>query len=142
MSEQQKVDYHQLQPGYEFPAASYKLDSSVVATYLRAVEETSQLYQDTELVPPMAIAAYAMASLSESISLPPGAIHVYQELEFIDTVRVRDTITCHAKVGRKQDRGRLHLLTIDLDVFNQSQKKVLAGKTGFVLPEHNSNNGE
>lgn len=134
MPKQQKVEYHQLQPGYEFPAASYELDSSVVATYLKAVDETSQLYHNTELVPPTAIAAYALATLSESISLPPGSIHVYQELEFIDSVRVRDTITCHAKVGQKRDRGRLHLLTIELDVFNQSQKKVLAGKTGFVLP--------
>lgn len=134
MSKRQKVEYPQLQPGYEFPSASYELDSSVVATYLKAVEETSQLYHNTELVPPTAVAAYAMATLSESISLPPGSIHVYQELEFIDTVGMRDTITCHAKVGQKQNRGRLHLLTIDLDVFNQNQKKVLAGKTGFVLP--------
>ncbi len=141
MSKQHKVEYRQLQPGFEFPAASYKLDSSVVATYLEAVEETSQLYHNTELVPPTAIAAYALATLSEALSLPPGSIHVYQELEFIGTVRVSDTITCHAKVSQKQSRGRLHLLTIALAVFNQSQKKVLAGKTSFVLPEYDGDKG-
>jgi len=135
MTKQPKLEYSQIEVGYEFPPASYKLDPSMVSAYLKAVEETSRLYHDTGLVPPMAIAAYAMAALSESISLPPGAIHVTQELEFIDTVSAGDTITCHARVSRKQNRGRLHLMTVDLDVFNQNQKAVLAGKVGFVLPE-------
>lgn len=134
MPKQQKIEYYQLEAGYEFSPARYKLDSSMVSTYLKAVEATSSLYQGTELVPPMAIAAYAMAALSEAISMPPGIIHVSQELEFIDTVSIRDTITCHAKVSRKRDRGTLHLLTIDLNVFNQNQEAVLAGKTSFVLP--------
>ena len=83
----------------------------------------------------MAIAAYAMAVLSQGISLPPGTIHVSQELEFIDTVSVNDSLTSHARVGRKQSRGKFHLLAIDLNVFNQNQQAVLAGKTTFILPE-------
>ena len=135
MPKEQKVGYSQLEVGYQFPPSSYKLDSSIVATYLKAIEETGSLYQDSELVPPMAVAAYAMAVLSESISLPPGTIHVSQEFEFIDTVTTKDTVTSYATVNRRQDRGRLHLLTVDLNVFNQDRQKIAAGKTGFVLPE-------
>ncbi len=135
MPEEQKVEYSQLEAGYQFPASSYKLDATTVATYLKAVEDTSHLYQDTKLVPPMAVAAYAMAALSQGISLPPGTIHVSQELEFIDTVSVNDSLTSHAKVNRKQSRGKFHLLAIDLRVFNQNQQAVLAGKTTFILPE-------
>jgi acyl dehydratase len=127
--------------GYEFPPSTYKLDSSTVATYLKAVEETSSLYQDTEVVPPTAIAAYAMAALSENISLPPGAIHVSQEFEFLDSVTINDTLISCAKVSRKQSRGKFHLLTINLNVFNQNQKAVLTGKTSFILPENEENNG-
>jgi len=136
MPKEQKVEYSQLEAGYEFPPSSYKLDSSMVAMYLKAVEDTSSLYQDTELVPPMAIAAYAIAALSESISLPSGTIHVSQELEFIDTVSINDTLISYAKVSRKQSRGKFHLLTIELNVFNQRQKAVLAGKTSFILPAY------
>ena len=136
MPKEQKVEYSQLEAGYEFPPSSYKLDSSMVAMYLKAVEDTSSLYQDTELVPPMAVAAYAMAALSESISLPSGTIHVSQELEFIDTVSIKDTITSYAKVSRKQSRSKFHLLTVELNVFNQRQKAVLAGKTSFILPAY------
>ncbi len=134
MSKQHKIEYSQIEAGYEFPPASYELDSSMVSTYLKAVEEPGSLFQVSGLIPPMAVAAYAMTALSDSISLPPGSIHVSQGLEFIDTVNVGDIITCHAKVTAKHDRGRLCLMTVNLNVFNQNQKKVLAGTTGFVLP--------
>ncbi len=136
MPEKQKIEYSQLEAGYEFLPSSYKLDFSIVATYLKAVGDTSGLYQDTGLVPPMVIAAYAMAALSESICLPPGTIHVSQEFEFIDTVSINDTLISYARVSRKQSRGKFHLLLVDLNVANQNQKAVLTGKTSFILPEY------
>ena len=108
----------------------------MVSTYLKAVEETSSLYQDTGLVPPMAVAAGALTALSDGICLPPGTIHVSQEFEFTDTVSINDTLVSYARVSRKQSRRKLHFLTIDLSVFNQRQKAVLKGKTSFILPEY------
>ena len=134
MTNQSKTEYHQMHVGFEFPPSSSKLDSAMVDTYLKAVEETSPLYCDTELVPPTALAACAMSALSGSISFPPGTIHISQELEFLGTVCREDTITCQAKVSRKQDRGKLHLMTIDLNVF-KDQQKVMTSKVGFVLPQ-------
>ena len=140
MPKEQKIEYSQLEAGYEFPPSSYKLDNSIVATYLKAVEDMSSLYQDAGLIPPMAIAAYAMAALSESMCLPPGAIHVSQEFEFINTANINDTVVSCARVRRKQRRGKFHLLVIDLNVSNQKQKAVLAGKTSFILPEYGEDN--
>ena len=140
MPKEQKIEYSQLEAGYEFPPSSYKLDNSIVATYLKAVEDMSSLYQDTGLIPPMVIAAYAMAALSEGICLPPGAIHVSQEFEFINTANINDTFVSYARVSRKQRRGKFHLLVIDLNVSNQKQKAVLAGKTSFILPEYGEDN--
>jgi len=134
MPERQKIEYGQLVTGYEFTPSSYKLDSSVVAAYLRAVEDTSSLYQDTGLVPPMAIAAYAMAALSDAICLPPGTIHVSQEFDFLDTASIDNTFTSYATVSKNQSRGKFHLLIVDLNVINQHQKAMLAGKTSFILP--------
>ena len=135
MTQRQRVDYSHLVPGYEFAPSSYKLDPSMVAAYLKAVDEDSSLYRDGELAPPMAVAAYAMAALSEGISLPPGTIHVSQELEFMGTVTTKDTITTHAVVSRRQDRGKFRLLAIDLTVVDQRQKRVLVGKTSFLMPQ-------
>ena len=135
MAEKQKAEYSQIEAGHKFPASSFQMDESAVTTYLRAVGETGTLYHDSRLVPPTAIAAFAMAALSEKLSFPPGTIHVSQDLEFMDTISTSDTLTCHARVSRKQDRGKLHLLTVDFDVYNQQKKAVLTGKMSFVLPE-------
>ncbi|MFC2025137.1 MaoC family dehydratase N-terminal domain-containing protein [Chloroflexota bacterium] len=135
MPEEQRLKYSQLEAGYEFLPSSYKLDASTVSTYLKAVEDTSYPYQDTNLVPPMAIAAYAMAALSQNIYLPSGTIHVSQELRFIDTVCLNESLVSYAKVSQKRGRGKFRLLAVDLNVFNQNQKLVLTGETSFILPE-------
>ena len=135
MPENRKREYHELEIGYEFPPASFQLDSAAVAGYLNAVEESSDLYQGGELVPPMAVAANAMAALSESISLPPGSSHVSQELEFINSVSTRDTITSYARLSRKRERGRLHVVTVEFNAYNQEKQPVLSGKTNFTLPQ-------
>jgi acyl dehydratase len=132
---QQKVDYSELKEGYEFPQASFCLDSSLVNAYIKAVNETSALYQKTRFAPPMAVAALAMAALSEGVSFPSGAIHVSQEVEFLDTVNINDVIVSHSRVSRKQKRGPVNLMAIEFHVFNENDKEVLKGKTEFILPE-------
>ena len=135
MAETEKIELDQLEAGYRFPASSYRLDAAKVSAYLGAAEDASNLYRDSRLVPPMAVAAYAMAALSQRIALPPGTLHVSQELEFTDTVSVDDSLTSQATVSRKQQRGKIHLLAIDLDVRNQNEQAVLSGKSAFLLPE-------
>ncbi len=137
---EQKIDYSELDVGYEFPKTTFNLTSAMVADYVAAVGETSSLYQDYKLVPPMAIAAFAMATLAKGLSLPSGAIHVSQEIEFLGTVSTSDIITSHARISRKQKRSVFHLLTIDFHAFNQDNKAILAGKTEFILPQSNTGN--
>jgi acyl dehydratase len=110
------------------------VDSITASDYLKAVEEENAIYQNTGLVPPMAVAALALKALIDAISMPPGTIHVSQEFEFIATVSAQDTLTSRATVSRIQERGRLHLINVDVSVLNQGNQPVLAGKTGFILP--------
>ncbi len=134
MPEQSKTEYQDLKAGQKFPPAAFQIDATTVSDYLKAVEEDNAIYQNTGLVPPMAVAALALKSLIGAISMPPGTIHVSQEFEFIDTVNTRDTLTSHASVNRIQERGKLHLISVDINVSNQEQKPVLSGKTSFILP--------
>ncbi len=140
--QKQKIDYSELTTGYEFPQTSFRVDTTMVAAYLRAVDDTTTLYRNTNLVPPMALVALAMAALSKSISLPEGAIHVSQELEFLDTVSPKDTITSSARVSRKQKSGRFHLLTIELHLRSQNNVEVLSAQTEFILPFLNDTGGK
>ena len=132
MSDEQKVPAGELAVGYEFPPVSYHLEPEVVAAYVTAVGAGDSL--NGGLVPPTALAAYAMAILLENMDMPSGTIHTHQQLEFKSAVVVGEIITCHAQVSRNQSRGKFHFLNIDLDVLDKTQRSVLAGKANFILP--------
>ena len=66
--------------------------------------------------------------------MPPGTIHVSQEFEFTGAVSTQDSLTGRATVSRVQERGKLHLINVELNVSNQKNEPVLSGKTGFILP--------
>ncbi len=135
MPENRKIDIREAATGYQFPPVSYRIDSARVADYLGAVDEDNALYQDTGLVPPMAVAALALAALSQGMTMPPGAIHVSQEVEFLAAVSTADTVTSRATVARSQNRGKFHMVTVALSVVNQGKKEVMAARTSFILPE-------
>lgn len=128
------TSYEELVPGYEFPPARYELTSSLISEYLRAVDNPDELKILEEFVPPLAIAAYAMAAVSRSLSLPPGSIHASQEFEFFKLVPVGAIIDCQARVARKLSRGKMRMLVLEIDVFDESKEKVQSGKATVVLP--------
>ena len=128
------ISYEELAPGYEFPPASYELSDSLISKYLKAVDSQEEIKAFGEFVPPLAIAAYAMAAMAGSLSLPPGAIHASQELEFFKLVPIGATIDCQAKVARKLTRGKLRMLVLELNVFDQNKERVQLGKATIMLP--------
>ena len=135
MADIEKLDFYQVEVGFAFPQCSYIIDESTLSNYLSAVEDESGLFAESGIIPPMAVAARAMASLGEALNLPPGTLHVSQGLEFIDTVHVREELSSQATVSRKHSRGKLRLMEIDLKVYDKKGKVVLTGKTSFILPE-------
>ncbi len=127
--------HYDLKSGYEFSPVTFELSPAFLTKYLQAVEESSGMYQTPPAkVPPMAIAAYAMRILSESIQLLPGAIHTSQELEFVKPVQVGTKITCLGKIAGIRSRGNMHLLSIDLFASNQDGEKVFSGRASLILP--------
>lgn len=131
------LSYSQLAAGFEFPPGSFKLDTARVDVFLKATGDAGRLYLTENLTPPMAIAALAMSALSETISLPPGTIHVSQELQFIQPVNIGESLTSYARISRVQKRGAIHLISVDFDVRTSGGKTVLTGKTSFMLPQEN-----
>jgi hypothetical protein len=125
------VNYEELIPGYEFPPASYELSASLVSKYLQAVDGAGDGF-----VPPLAITACVIAAMSGSFSLPPStiAIHASQELEFFKLVPIGATVECHTRVAQKITRGKMSMLILELEIFDQGNEKVQSGKTTIALP--------
>jgi acyl dehydratase len=125
------ITYEGLVPGYKFPPATYELNASFVSRYLKAVDGAGDGF-----VPPLAITACAIATMTKSIPLPPGtiAIHASQDLEFLRQVPVGATIECHIGVAQKIARGKMSMLILELEVFDKGKEKVQSGKATVALP--------
>jgi acyl dehydratase len=125
------ISYEELTPGYKFPPSTCELSVSLVSKYLEAVDGAGDGF-----VPPLAITACAIATMTKSIPLSPGtiAIHASQELEFFKLVPIGATIECHTGVAQKITRGKLSMLILELEVFNESKEKVQSGRATIALP--------
>ena len=129
-----QIYFTKLVAGYEFEPAGFRLDSEKVKAYLDAVDDRSKIYEELNFVPPMAIAALAMAATSSRLTLPPGSIHVSQNMEFNNLAGIGEELTSYAVVSRILQRGRIHLITIGIKVMKQNKEIVLTGETCFMLP--------
>ena len=130
----QKIDYRELTAGYEFEPASFRLDTGSVLEYLDAVEGDKRIYEKGNIVPPMSIAALAMTAMSAKLSIPPGAIHVSQDLQFLIPVAFNESVTSYTRVNGIIHRGKFHMITIGINVLNKENTPVLNGETSFLLP--------
>ena len=128
------INFDQLTIGYEFPATNYELSESFVAKYLEAVDGQKE-FLALGIVPPLAIAACAMSSLSQSFTVPPGSIHASQEFEFLKLVPIGATISCGGKIAQKLQRGKLHLVMVEINALNQDKEKILTGKATIAVPD-------
>jgi acyl dehydratase len=124
------LNYEELIPGYEFPPTSYELSASLVSKYLQAVNSAGDGF-----IPPLAITACVIATMAGSFSLPPDtvAIHASQELEFFKLVPIGSTIECHTIVAQKITRGKMSMLILELEIFDQGKEKIQSGKTTIAL---------
>jgi hypothetical protein len=127
----QTIGYEGLTPGYKFSPATYELSEPFVSKYLKAVDSKGD-----EFVPPLAITACAIATMTKSIPVPPGtiAIHASQDLEFLKPVPVGATIECHIGVVQKIGRGKMSMLILEIEIFDKDSEKVQSGRATVALP--------
>ncbi len=131
---EKKIDYNDITTGYEFEPAEIRLSSESVLKYLDAVEGDRHIYEENNIVPPMAVAALAMTAMAKGLSMPPGAVHVSQDLQFLRPVGFNENVTSYAKVNRRVQRGKINMMTIGINVFNKNNELVITGETSFILP--------
>jgi hypothetical protein len=131
---QHEIDYTELTTGYEFAPVDFRPNGEMVTAYLGAIEGDKHFYEKNKTVPPMAVAALSMAAMAKGMSLPPGTVHVSQELHFLNLVSINEALTSYAKVNRKVERGKFNMLTVGINVVNQEHATVMAGETSFILP--------
>jgi acyl dehydratase len=122
-----------LQKGHEFPAAEFDLSPDWVSDYVAAAEDATIPALGPDAVPPMAVAALSIRALLEASGLPPGAIHVGQELAFHRAACVGDRLGVTARVVSRGERAGWVLMGVDLNVARAGQD-VMSGRAVVTFP--------
>ena len=119
--------------GHQLPPLQLNLSDPWVRSYVEAVED-STIEHHPGSVPPMALAALVIGALLKSAGLPPGAVHVAQELSFVRSVSVGQALTATARVLSRREHQGWILMGIELTVADDSGNSVMDGRATLTFP--------
>ena len=120
--------------GQELDEVHFNLDASLVQDYLSAVDDRSDLYLDTDLVPFTAVAALGVRTILGGLALPPGTIHVAQELATLRVATCGQRVSCRARVAQSSQRRDGTFLALEFTVADDQGQPILEGRTTLVVP--------
>lgn len=123
-----------LPKGHQMPPSVFELSEEWVGEYVAAVEDAAIGPLDEGLVPPMAVAALAVCSLLEGAELPPGTIHLGQEISFPRPVRLGERLSASARVATRAERQGWILIGIELNVEEGEHGPVMEGRALLTTP--------
>ena len=121
-------------PEAEISLGAWKVGEESVRQYLKAVGDAHLEYFRANLVPPLALAAYALGALLEKLALPPGAIHSLQEVETLGPVKMGEEISGIARLERPRRRGNWQFTTASYTLRKANGQQVQAGKSTVLIP--------
>jgi 3-hydroxybutyryl-CoA dehydratase len=122
-----------LPKGYQFSPTTFDLSPQWVGDYITAVED-SAIGAFVDLVPPMAVAALSVRALLEEASLPPGAIHLAQELAFCRAIERGEQLTARARVASRGERQGWVLMGVELALEDGDSLEVMTGRATLTCP--------
>jgi len=128
------VSLADLRKGHEFAETRFELTPEWVTDYVEAVEDQAIGQLSGSSYPPLALAACAVRALLEQAALPPGAIHVGQELNFSLGIESDSELIARARVASRGERQGWTLMGIDLSVESGSGEEVMSGRATITFP--------
>jgi hypothetical protein len=119
----------ELPAGHEFPPISISLDAERCRAYRDATGDTLSDYDELGAVPPLAVAAFALGALLESVGLPPGTLHANESLQARRAVPVGSIVECRARVAQRSQRGGWVVTVLESDMLLEGQSAIFARAT-------------
>lgn len=127
------VSLRDLPKGHRFPPVAFHLSPEWVDEYVRAVEDAA-IGGLQGLVPPMALAALSIRALLDAAALPPGAVHLGQELSFHRAARIGERLRAEAEIVSRGERQGWVLMGVALAVTDDADAPVMTGRASVTFP--------
>ena len=128
------MDLSDLEPGQTLMERRVAVTAERAAAYAKAAGDGCALYAEEGVVPPMAVAALALAEAMMAMRLPAGAVHTGQEFAFPRPVAAGSQASVSASVSANGVRRGTRFLALDLRV-EVGGETALEGKTSLAIPE-------
>jgi acyl dehydratase len=119
----------QLPAGHTFAPISIQLDAARSRAYRDATGDALTIYHEQGVVPPLAVAAFALGALLESVGLPPGTLHANESLQAHRVVPVGSTVECRARVAQRSQRGGWFVTVLESELLLEGDVAVFARAT-------------
>ncbi len=129
-----KRDLQHLSPGNTLLTSFLSFTWKEIEEYLAAVEDHQTLYWERQVVPPMALATRAIRELLSHLSLPPGSVHIAQDVEFVVPCSFGTALTLEGQLIQNTVRGPMRFLGITFEVRDSQGTAVLRGKSTVLVP--------
>jgi acyl dehydratase len=115
--------------GHVFQPVTFRVDSDRVRAYRNAVGDTLPLYDAHGVAPPLALAAFALGVLLESVRLPDGSLHVNESVRFLAPVPAGAEVECRAKLVQRSVRAGMVVSVIESEVLYRGAAALTARAT-------------
>lgn len=138
--EKPELVFADLSLGREFRPLEYPVTQEVVRDFIEVVGDNHPLYTHSDpgkaLAPPGLAAIYARSSYLQDHTMPSGGILAKQEFEFLNPVKIGDTLTVKAKVTESlQDEKGRKRVTFLINAKNGKGQDVCAVTLGAIWPK-------
>jgi acyl dehydratase len=118
-----------LAAGHVFEPITFTVDPDRVNAYLASAGDRLSLYGAARVVPPLAIAAFALGALLEQVSLPPGTLHASESLTFKAPVAFGARLECRATLAQRSQRAGWIVSVLDSEISAEGALAVVARAT-------------
>ena len=119
----------ELPSGHVFAPINIVLGSARCRAYRDATGDTLDVYDAQGAVPPLAVAAFALGALLESVGLPPGTLHANESLQAHAVVPEGATVECRARVAQRSQRGGWVVTVLESEMMLGGASAVFARAT-------------
>ena len=105
------------------------IDAARVRAYCQATGDSLTLYEEAGIAPSLAVAAFALGVLLESVSLPAGSLHASEALAFKSPVPLDAEVECRARLAQRSVRGGYVVSVLESDIVHNGTTALTARAT-------------
>ena len=116
-------------PETKVDLGSWTISRSWAREYLDAVGNPGSVSLELGLAPPLGLSAWALGSMLDILSLPPGTIHSRQELQTHRRVNIGETLQVIAHQGKPVQRSGVTMLAVAYTLEGEDGSPVQSGRS-------------